>query len=185
MDAVANDETIKEFDSKVGRPTLMGFGLHYGWAIEGAVGSDKKVDATYLSPHVNMSARLEAATKQFDCNIIVSEDFYNHLSPKYQRLMRKVDRVLVVGSTFPMILYAYDVGEDEGNATLSKKNRFSEEYDKAIDFYISGEWAEAKKLFYSCLGTRPSDTAATNLLDFMSTVGNGDSAPSDWQGFRA
>lgn len=37
----------------------MGFGLHAGWAIEGAVGSLKKVDATYLSPHVNMAARLE------------------------------------------------------------------------------------------------------------------------------
>lgn len=185
IDLVANDAAIKDFDAKVGTPTSMGFGLHYGWAIEGAVGSDKKVDATYLSPHVNMSARLEAATNQFDCSIIVSEDFYGHLSPNYQRLLRKVDRVLVVGSTFPMILYAYDEGEDEGNQTLSKKNRFSEEYDKAIDFYISGEWSEAKKLLYSCLGSRPSDTAATNLLDFMSTVGNGDSAPSDWQGFRA
>jgi class 3 adenylate cyclase len=34
----------------------MGFGLHAGWAIEGAVGSLQKVDATYLSPHVNMAA---------------------------------------------------------------------------------------------------------------------------------
>ena len=25
-----------------------------GWAIEGAVGSEYKVDATYLSPHVNL-----------------------------------------------------------------------------------------------------------------------------------
>ena len=43
----------------------LGFGLHHGWAIEGAIGSEHKVDASYLSPHVNMSARLEAATKQF------------------------------------------------------------------------------------------------------------------------
>lgn len=31
----------------------MGFGLHRGWAIEGAIGSEFKVDASYLSPHVN------------------------------------------------------------------------------------------------------------------------------------
>lgn len=43
----------------------MGFGLHQGWAIEGAIGSHYKVDASYLSPNVNMAARLEAATKQF------------------------------------------------------------------------------------------------------------------------
>jgi class 3 adenylate cyclase len=32
----------------------MGFGLHYGWAVEGAIGSHLKIDASYLSPHVNM-----------------------------------------------------------------------------------------------------------------------------------
>ena len=41
----------------------MGFGLHFGWAIEGAIGSDFKIDASYLSPNVNMASRLEAATK--------------------------------------------------------------------------------------------------------------------------
>jgi class 3 adenylate cyclase len=35
----------------------MAFGLHAGWAIEGAVGSSHKIDATYLSPHVNLAAR--------------------------------------------------------------------------------------------------------------------------------
>lgn len=43
----------------------MGFGLHIGWAIEGAIGSEYKIDASYLSPNVNMASRLEAATKQF------------------------------------------------------------------------------------------------------------------------
>jgi len=41
----------------------MGFGLHCGWGIEGAIGSDFKIDASYLSPNVNMASRLEAATK--------------------------------------------------------------------------------------------------------------------------
>lgn len=41
----------------------MGFGLHVGWAIEGAIGSYYKIDASYLSPNVNMASRLEAATK--------------------------------------------------------------------------------------------------------------------------
>ena len=41
----------------------MGFGLNLGWAIEGAIGSAHKIDASYLSPNVNMSSWLEAATK--------------------------------------------------------------------------------------------------------------------------
>jgi len=42
----------------------MGFGLHTGWGIEGAIGSTFKIDATYLSPNVNIAARLNAATRQ-------------------------------------------------------------------------------------------------------------------------
>ncbi len=51
----------------------MGFGLHVGWAIEGAVGSDYKVDATYLSPHVNMAARLETASRQYGVPLLLSQ----------------------------------------------------------------------------------------------------------------
>ena len=46
-----------------GYSVKMGFGLHFGWAIEGAIGSEFKIDASYLSPNVNMASRLEAATK--------------------------------------------------------------------------------------------------------------------------
>ncbi|EQD29658.1 adenylyl cyclase [mine drainage metagenome] len=46
-----------------GYKVKMGFGLHFGWAIEGAIGSEFKIDASYLSPNVNIASRLEAATK--------------------------------------------------------------------------------------------------------------------------
>lgn len=54
----------------------MGFGMHAGWAIEGAVGSSQKIDATYLSPHVNMAARMEAASRQFSVAILMTEKFF-------------------------------------------------------------------------------------------------------------
>ena len=41
----------------------MGFGIHVGWGIEGAIGSEFKIDASYLSPNVNLAARLEAASR--------------------------------------------------------------------------------------------------------------------------
>merc|ERR1712167_370159 len=63
----------------------MGFGLHHGWAIEGAIGSEHKVDVSYLSPHVNMSARLEAATKQFGVPLLMSGSFVKLLSAQIRR----------------------------------------------------------------------------------------------------
>lgn len=61
----------------------MGFGLHVGWAIEGAIGSHFKVDASYLSPNVNMAARLEAATKLFKTDILISGNLRDILSTKF------------------------------------------------------------------------------------------------------
>lgn len=60
----------------------MGFGLHTGWAIEGAIGSYFKVDASYLSPNVNMASRLEAATKQYGVPLLVSGQFFSVLTPE-------------------------------------------------------------------------------------------------------
>ena len=81
----------------------MGFGLHVGWAIEGAIGSEYKIDASYLSPNVNMASRLEAATKQFGTSILLSEDFVNMLSPFVRQRVRQIDCVTVkVGGSAPL-----------------------------------------------------------------------------------
>merc|ERR1719217_1545171 len=58
----------------------MGFGLHKGWAIEGAIGSEFKIDASYLSPNVNMAARLEGETKEYGCLILLSDSLYKLMS---------------------------------------------------------------------------------------------------------
>ena len=91
----------------------MGFGLHVGWAIEGAIGSEYKVDASYLSPNVNMSARLEAATKQFGVPLLLSEDFVIICSASVQPQCRKIDRVTVKGSIQPMGIYTYDTNVNQ------------------------------------------------------------------------
>ena len=87
----------------------MGFGLHVGWAIEGAIGSEYKIDASYLSPNVNMAARLEAATKQFGVPILISGVLYNICTPETRRHLRHIDRVTVKGSIQPIDLYTCDV----------------------------------------------------------------------------
>lgn len=86
----------------------MGFGLHAGWAIEGAVGSLQKVDATYLSPHVNMTARLETSSKQYGVPLLFSHNFYELMSPEAQSKCRKLDVITVKGSEVPIAIYTYD-----------------------------------------------------------------------------
>lgn len=73
----------------------MGFGLHVGWAIEGPIGSEFKIDASYLGPHVNMAARLEGATKHYGVPILISGEIHNLVTKKFKENMRQVDRVEV------------------------------------------------------------------------------------------
>jgi class 3 adenylate cyclase len=80
----------------------MGFGLHVGWAIEGAIGSFYKIDASYLSPNVNMASRLEAATKQFGVQLLISGQLFIVLTENAQQHMRQIDRVTVKGSVEPL-----------------------------------------------------------------------------------
>ena len=91
----------------------MGFGLHAGWAIEGAVGSVHKVDATYLSPHVNMAARLETSSRQYGVPILISQIAYDLFSTGTQQLCRKCDVVTVKGSEVPIGIYTYDCLESQ------------------------------------------------------------------------
>jgi len=50
----------------------LGLGLHLGYAIEGAIGSYYKIDASYLSPNVRMAERLEGATKVYGVPLLIS-----------------------------------------------------------------------------------------------------------------
>ncbi|CAD8196025.1 unnamed protein product [Paramecium octaurelia] len=87
----------------------MGFGLHMGWGIEGAIGSGFKIDASYLSPNVNMASRLEAATKQFGALILVSGILKQYLTEECQKQMRMIDIVTVKGSIVPLELHTIDM----------------------------------------------------------------------------
>lgn len=87
----------------------LGVGLHKGWAIEGAIGSKVKIDASYLSPNVNLASRLEAATKQYNVPLLMSEAFFGGLSGAFQSSMRRVDRVTFKGSSDPMVIYHQDL----------------------------------------------------------------------------
>ena len=88
-------------------------GLHCGWAIEGPVGSVHKIDATYLSPNVNMAARMETATAQFGVHLICSGLFYEQLATETKRKCRHLDTCLVKGSVEPLPFWSPTLGVDE------------------------------------------------------------------------
>ena len=89
----------------------MGFGLHVGWGIEGAIGSPYKIDASYLSPNVNIAARLEAGTRQYGVSILISGELQDNLSQPIKDITRLIDKASVKGSEQPMEFYTINLKE--------------------------------------------------------------------------
>ena len=100
----ANERLYKRFPGYLVR---IGSGLHVGWAIEGAIGSNRKIDASYLSPHVNFTEFLESSTKEYGVPLLISEPFFGLLSPASAKYVRKVDRIRKPGED-AISLYTYD-----------------------------------------------------------------------------
>ena len=72
----------KKFAKRPGNLVQLGFGLHAGKAVEGAIGSQRKLDATYLSEAVELSDYLESSTKKYGVNVLMSGKFYSLLVQK-------------------------------------------------------------------------------------------------------
>jgi len=174
----------------------LGCGLHYGWAIECAIGSHHKIDASYLSPHVNLSSRLEAATKQYGVPILLSGEMHGLMSDEVKSLCRLIDRVTVKGSNAPMYLYTYDVPSlqrfggtlsDDIQLGLDKLSlydywkrvrpytteKFRLTWQMAMHSYLGGadgqqaDWRQAKVYLNKCLHVIPDDGPAHAILSYI------------------
>jgi len=115
----------------------LSFGLHYGWAIEGAIGSDFKIDASYLSPHVNLVESIEGATDIYDVQMCTSQAFVEACSPALRQEFRIIDHVLIKGFRVPFHLYALDLDPTaldvmKPQRTRSNVNRYKKRINREM-----------------------------------------------------
>jgi len=109
----------------------MNVGLHAGWAIEGAVGSEFKIDASYISPNVAIAASIESATRHYRVCFLVTQEVAEMCTRACTDKLRLIDRVLIPGSKHPLDLYSMDLDvyrltpETDGEApTWNARQRF-------------------------------------------------------------
>ncbi|KAF1317998.1 Parafibromin-like protein, partial [Globisporangium splendens] len=175
---------------------------------EGAIGSKYKIDASYLSPNMNMAARLEAATGQFDVPMLLSEWFVDELSVEAWRFCRKIDRVAVKGSEIPMDLWTFDIGHypTEGVPPIIIESKqmavefavdpiyktlqegipkaFFENFHEGIGAYFGSKWDHARQKL-NAANQIWEDGPTKVVLKVMETESKGTfTAPSWWKGFR-
>ena len=105
------------------------YGMDAGWAVEGAVGSEYKIDATYLSPHVNMASRMMSATKQYGVTILLSKAVQELLSPTCRNKLRHLDTVYVKGSNVKQQIFTFDARHRGVDFFLLERTAEQADYD--------------------------------------------------------
>ena len=86
--------------------------LHSGWAIEGGIGSEIKLDATYISPQIDITSRLAYLCDEFSLQLVISDAVYNFLTAKVKSFLRKIDVIIMSEIKDPLGLCTFDMSEE-------------------------------------------------------------------------
>lgn len=90
------------------------FSLHVGRAIEGAIGSEFKVDALYLSADTQIALRIDKLCDTYDRQVLLSGDFYRMVSERGKSFCRKIDQVCMTETKGQMReVYSFDIFPSE------------------------------------------------------------------------
>ena len=135
-----------------GRPPIaIGIGLNTGEVNFCRMGYAKRLSWTVMGDNVNLASRLEGITKQYQIQIVISENTYHAVAGKF--VCRELDKIKVKGKHHPVTIYEMLDVESE----RSKYAALLAGFDHAMAAYRTQNWREAASQFGELLAVYPDD----------------------------
>lgn len=117
-------ELLNKIRVKRGEPELwIGMALHYGEAISGTIGSEERMEYTVIGNTINTASRIEASTKAFGTDLLVSEEVKSQL-PDF--LYSEAGSVQVKGRSDALKLYKVNGYIAENGLEIEVRTAFSD-----------------------------------------------------------
>jgi adenylate cyclase len=105
------------------KPLMIGMGVHFGEAIAGTIGSDERIEYTVIGDTVNIAARIEASTKAFGTDFLVSGAVAEVAKEKF--ILKKAGDAKVKGKTDALAMYKI-LGYLDGDKEIIVKTPYSD-----------------------------------------------------------
>ncbi|MEH1907974.1 MAG: GAF domain-containing protein [Nostoc sp.] len=139
----------------------IGIGISSGDVVSGNIGSRKRMDYTVIGDGVNLSSRLEAATKDYGCDILLSEFTYQLCSDRIW--VRQLDKIRVKGKH--QAVNIYELISDRTTPLDANTQEFLFHYHTGRSAYLSRNFSQAIACFQAAKYIQPQDQAVDIHLE--------------------
>ena len=178
--ALDQKSLLEEFRAEVraeGLPELnVRMGVHTGEMVVGNMGSEERFNYTVMGDAVNLASRLEGANKEFDTEIMISEDTLGRVRNEVE--VRELDLIQVKGRHKPVRVYellcrAGHLPPDSAEVR--------DAFENGLALYRAGEFEQAEGAFQVALATDPYDGPSLRFVERCRFFQQAP-PPDDWDG---